>query len=48
MNSYRFEIWLRTTDRTLADDIRGKIVEIMNPQNPGPTWQPRDFTHKAH
>lgn len=47
-NNYRFEIWLRSTDRAAADEIRGKIIDVMNPQNPGPAWVQREFVHKNH
>ena len=47
-NNYRYEIWLRTTDRALADEIRGKTLEVMNQQNPGRAWQLTEFAYKEH
>ncbi|TMW56019.1 hypothetical protein Poli38472_008667 [Pythium oligandrum] len=47
-NNYRFEIWLRSTDRSVADEIRGRVLDVMNPQNPGPAWVAREFVHKNH
>ncbi|GLD94175.1 hypothetical protein PINS_up002786 [Pythium insidiosum] len=47
-NNYRFEIWLRSTDRAIADEIRGRIIDAMNLDRPGPKWEPREFVYKEH
>ncbi len=47
-NNYRFEIWLRSIDRTAADEIRTNVLESMNTGNSGPAWAPREFGYKTH
>jgi hypothetical protein len=49
-NSYRYEIWLRGLDRAKADDIRNRIVEVINSDTGSSraAWTPIDFVYKKH
>ncbi|GAB9468589.1 Eukaryotic translation initiation factor 4e [Globisporangium polare] len=47
-NNYRFEIWLRTPDRSRADEIRALVLTCMNTGNTGQLWKAGEFVHKNH
>ncbi|DAZ97367.1 TPA: hypothetical protein N0F65_003390 [Lagenidium giganteum] len=47
-NNYRFEIWLRSQDRAVADEIRGRVIDCVNNNTKGAKWVMRDFVYKNH
>ncbi|CAI5732192.1 unnamed protein product [Hyaloperonospora brassicae] len=47
-NNYRFEIWLRGTSRSKADEIRNKTLEVVNSGSAGAQWVSNEFLYKEH
>ncbi|KAF0698036.1 Aste57867_11317 [Aphanomyces stellatus] len=47
-HSYRFELWLRSRDRNLADEIRAELLTCMNTDNAGTKITRTDCTYKEH
>ncbi|KAG9409187.1 hypothetical protein AC1031_019451 [Aphanomyces cochlioides] len=47
-HAYRFELWLRSRDRNLADEIRAEMLTCLNTDNAGTKITRTDCAYKDH
>ena len=48
VNFYRFEIWLRSQDRTKANQVLNRFLKLVNGTLDGDQWTTHDCQYKNH